>query len=120
MDLLDSYENPLLALDSANDRTLVIFLSLPILFPPRPSRYSKDSSLPNVKNISQTLVYRFPDGTNLSEALQQCESDGMIQPGLITIGNRRNIKADLIPIKIILRRLLNQMQFCLLCIIFVI
>ncbi|KAK4027672.1 hypothetical protein OUZ56_016719 [Daphnia magna] len=97
MDLLDSYENPLFELDSANDRTLVIFLSLLILFPPRPSRSSKGSSLPNVKNISQTLVHRFPDGTNLSEALQQCESDGMIQLGLITIGNRRYIKADLIP-----------------------
>ncbi|KZS02876.1 Uncharacterized protein APZ42_034530 [Daphnia magna] len=70
--------------DSANDRTLVKF-SLPILFPPRPSRSSKGSSLPTVKNTFQTLVHRFPDGTNLSEALQQCD--------------RRYIKAVLIPIK---------------------
>ena len=36
----------------------------------------------------------------MAEALQQAESDGMIQPGLIVIGDRRYIKADLIPIKI--------------------
>ncbi|KAK4027839.1 hypothetical protein OUZ56_016980 [Daphnia magna] len=100
MDLVDSYENSLLGLDTANDRTLIIFSSLPILFPPRPSRASKGFTLPNLKNISQILVRRFPVGTNLSEALQRCETDGIIQPGLIVIGNRRYIKADLIPIKI--------------------
>ncbi|XP_045035077.1 uncharacterized protein LOC123475913 [Daphnia magna] len=100
MDLVDSYENSLLGLDTANDRKLIIFSSLPILFPPRPSRASKGFTLPNLKNISQIFVRRFPVGTNLSEALQRCETNGMIQPGLIVIGNRRYIKADLIPIKI--------------------
>nr|CAH0108538.1 unnamed protein product [Daphnia galeata] len=86
--------------NAANERTLLIFQSLPVLFPPRPSRGFKGNTVPNVTMLSKKLVRRFPNGTNLAEALQQAESDGMIQPGLIVIGDRRYIKADLIPIKI--------------------
>ncbi|XP_046639200.1 uncharacterized protein LOC124320375 [Daphnia pulicaria] len=99
-DIVKSYEDPLCDFNTANERTLLIFLSLPVLFPPRLSRAFKGNTIPNVTMLSKKLVRRFPNGTNLAEALQQAESDGMIQPGLIVIGDRRYIKADLIPIKI--------------------
>ncbi|KAK4024625.1 hypothetical protein OUZ56_010048 [Daphnia magna] len=92
--------DPLFDLNTANDRSLEVFLSLPVLFPPCPSRASKGTTLPNPDMISQKLVRRFPEGTNLAEALRQAETDGMIQPGLIVIGDRRYLKADLVPIKI--------------------
>ncbi|KAK4037624.1 hypothetical protein OUZ56_029655 [Daphnia magna] len=51
-------------LDSANNTTLVIFLSLPILVPPRPSRASK-CTFTDIRDISTTLVRRFPTGASL-------------------------------------------------------
>ena len=80
-DIVKSYEDPLcdfsmhitilfcfnvkiyfyiLMLDAANERTLLIFLSLPVLFPPRPSRAFKGNTIPNVTMLSKKLVRRFP------------------------------------------------------------
>ena len=73
-DIVKSYEDPLcdfsmhitilfcfnvkiyfyiLMLDAANERTLLIFLSLPVLFPPRPSRGFKGNTVPNVTMLSK-------------------------------------------------------------------
>nr|CAH0112322.1 unnamed protein product [Daphnia galeata] len=58
-------------------------------------RWKKRKLLSN-RNFEKNMEYFLTSNdTNLAEALQQAESDRMIQPGLIVIGDRRYIKTVL-------------------------